>query len=109
MKRRTTFNEMLAQVARQDAESLMTRARLANRLAKSLQGRARTRAYSVKHAALAALTESFPGSTRVTIDPVLPDFVLVRFDAEPTSKAASRPTLSLHAPAGEFIARRNHR
>src|SRR5215472_17889479 len=86
MKQSITFNQILTRVASRNAEELMTRAQLANRLAKSLEGLARARAYRVKHHALAELTCKFPDRVTIKPDPDLPDFVVVVLDVAQSAR-----------------------
>lgn len=87
------FAEIVGAVAERNAGALMARARLANRLAKSSERRARRLAYAVKVGALLALRDRFPERVAVDRDPMLPAFVVVKV-------AASR--FGLHAPVERF-------
>ena len=66
---------------------------LPNRIAKSMRGRSRERAYGIKTKALLTLTARFPERVRVLNDRNTPRFVLV--------KATNSP-FGLHAPAYLF-------
>jgi hypothetical protein len=68
---------------------LMERARLANRLAKSVEGRSRSKAYRVKHAALRALAVRLADRVHISRDPLQPQLLVVN------SLATLR---GLHAP-----------
>lgn len=72
----------------------MDRAKIANRLAKSVEGRWRRAAYDVKHEALAALTERFPSDVHVVEDSANPLFVLVTVD---------HTRFGLHVPEEVFV------
>src|SRR5438552_1075617 len=74
---RTTFESILAEVGARNSRRLMSRATIANRLAKTLRGRARKRAYDVKHSALLSLSMRFPKTVTICNDPQLPGFVIV--------------------------------
>jgi hypothetical protein len=54
------FRDILLGVAKDNARVLAERARTANRLAKTLRGKARRSAYAVKHKTLAAFVRKFP-------------------------------------------------
>lgn len=91
-----TFNSILSRVAAQNASRLMERASVANRLAKTAGGRARTRVYRVKTDALVNLSKNFPEQIFISYDPRTPQFVLVR---------NVRARFGLHAPAQHFVRR----
>jgi hypothetical protein len=96
MKSRTarrTFRDALELVAERNADRLMHRARLANRLAKTAEGRGRRAAYRVKTAALVTLRERFPHRVEIAVDPTMPKFVVVRVETA---------RFGLHAPAVRF-------
>jgi hypothetical protein len=92
---RRNFRNILSRVATQNADRLMGRARLANKLAKSLRGRSRRKAYAVKSETLLELTRRFPERIRIVHDFASPRFVLVQ---------APRDRFGLHAPAILFEA-----
>jgi hypothetical protein len=100
MKRRPepkqTFNSILGRAATENASRLMERASVANRLAKTVGGRARSRAYRVKTDALVNLSKNFPEQIFISNDPRTPRFVLVR---------NVRARFGLHAPAQHFVRR----
>jgi hypothetical protein len=98
MKGRFTFSQILDRVAEQNAATMMARARTANRLAKTLQGRHRATAYSVKNDALLALFRTFPDNVRILRDPAEPNFIVLALGAS---------GLGLHAPATHFTNGRN--
>ena len=81
VSRRTGFAEILNHVQEENANRIIQRARLANRLAKSLQGIPRGKAYRVKHAALLALARKFPERITVARDAALAGFVVVALPA----------------------------
>ena len=88
-----TFNDILEQAASANSLSLMERARVANRLAKTVEGRSKSMAYAVKHRALRALTVRFPTAVRIKDDPIHPGLVIIRPLAKPWG---------LHAPKAVF-------
>lgn len=88
-----TFSSILDSVASANSMKLMERARLANRIAKSLRGEARVRAYAVKHGSLLVLKAKFPDRVRVVNDFNTPQFVVVE------SKTVR---FGLHAPEELF-------
>jgi hypothetical protein len=92
---RPNFRNILATVASQNAQRLMDKARLANRVAKSaMTARTRLAAYSVKTRALLALNRQFPADIKVTPDPRYGiHFVLVQ---NPSVR------FGLHARASDF-------
>jgi hypothetical protein len=97
MKRRNrnapTFKRLLAQTAPNNAGRLMNRARTANRLAKTVRGRARTLAYRVKTDALVALRSRFPERVTLRADTRQPRMVVV---------AVTAARFGLHAPRENF-------
>jgi hypothetical protein len=88
-----TFRSILNEVAPENASRLMGRARTANKLAKSLHGRSRVRAYAVKSRAVLGLTTTFPDQVRIVIDFNTPRFVVVQ---------APAACFGLHVPVGLF-------
>ena len=100
MKRRgqnaVTFKGLLEQIAPANAGRLMQRARTANRLAKTVNGRARATAYRVKTDALVTLTKRFPDQVELRRDLRHPQMVIVRVAAA---------QFGLHAPAQNFATR----
>jgi hypothetical protein len=74
---RRTFRTILTDLEAANTTRLMERARLANRLAKSVAGRPRSNAYRVKHSALRALTSRLPDRVQISRDPSQPEFVVV--------------------------------
>jgi hypothetical protein len=89
-----TFQCMLNEVAPENANKLMGRARTANKLAKSLHGRSRMRAYAVKSRAVLGLTTGFPDRVRFVTDFNTPGFVVVE---------APGACFGLHVPVGLFM------
>lgn len=88
-----TFRGILGIVAGKNAQRLMERAQTANRLAKSLRGRSRQRAYAVKTEALIGLVRRFPEQIIVSNDVRTPHYVLIN----------NVPAcFGLHAPAHRF-------
>src|SRR5262245_28913289 len=90
---RRTFRMIRDQVEAANCEKLMERARLANRLAKHLEGNRRSKAYVIKHRALKELASSFPHLVYVHIDRRTAGFVLVH---------SLKRVWALHAPDGLF-------
>lgn len=80
--RKTAFSEILKQTAAAHSETLMAKARLANRLAKRARGRNRQTAYGVKSSALSFLIKNMPETVRVAADVKLADFVVVELRRE---------------------------
>ena len=76
-KTRRTFNQMLSGLESKHSETLMRRARRANRIAKITSGRSRRNAYAVKARTLSYLVDRMPGRTDVRKDIVLTEFVVV--------------------------------
>ena len=72
-----TFNQILAGVEKDNSEKLMSKARLANRLAKKSRGLQKQTAYAVKSDALESLVKKMPARVDVRKDIILTDFVVV--------------------------------
>jgi hypothetical protein len=72
-----TFRTILDQVDAENCERIMERARLANRLAKSVEGSSRRRAYAVKHGALKALALGFSHRVYISRDHMRPHLLVV--------------------------------
>jgi hypothetical protein len=92
-RRKRSFRNILSGVVSENAHRLMGRAHLTNKLAKSLRGQARLRAYEVKTRALLELATRSPERTRIVNDFRSPRFVLVK---------TRRSRFGLHAPASVF-------
>ena len=75
--KKRTFNQMLSGLEGRHSETLMRRARKANRIAKITRGRSRRAAYEVKAKALSFLVDRMPERADVRKDIVLTDFVVV--------------------------------
>ena len=90
-----TFKGLLEHTAPANAGRLMQRARTANRLAKTVSGRARAAAYRVKTDALVTLTKRFPDRVELRRDFRHPQMVVV---------AVVAAGFGLHAPARNFAA-----
>ena len=88
-----TFSGILGIVAGKNAQRLMERAQTANRLAKSLRGRSRQRAYAVKTEALIGLVKRFPEQIIVHNDVRTPRYVLIK---------NAKGCFGLHGPAYRF-------
>lgn len=71
------FKKILEQIGKKNSECLMTKARLANHLAKKSDGRNRRNAYRVKSVALCSLVQKLPDRIRISKDVGLTDFVVV--------------------------------
>ena len=97
-RERPNFQDILGDVATLNARRLMARARLANRLAKSLRGQNRWSAYTLKSRALFELVARFPERVRIVNDTRTPRFVVVK---------VPRDRFGLHAPAGLFNSEHN--
>jgi hypothetical protein len=76
----------------------MERARIANRLAKMVNGQARDQAYRVKTAALVTLSERFPERVNLSYDPETPAYLIVR---------VAETQFGLHAPVSKFNLRKD--
>ena len=94
-ERRQTFRDILAEVGKANAQQLMNRAWIANRIAKTAQtGRARVFAYRVKTDALVMLDKRFAEAVTVSPDSRCGSrFVLVK---------VRHSNFGLHAPASRF-------
>lgn len=84
MKKHRSFNDILADLETVNSKQLMKRARVANRLAKTLRGRQRQNAYGVKSRALGYLVEHLPDQTAIRKDIILTDFVVVELKGAET-------------------------
>jgi hypothetical protein len=96
-RKRRTFDEILTQVAPGNVNRLLGRARTANRLAKSLTGKARASAYRVKHDTLMALACRFPDRVTVINDSRAAELMIINFN---------QARFGLHIPVSEFAFRR---
>ncbi len=76
-QRKLTFNEILANNEKNNSERLMSKARLANHLAKKSRGGQRKIAYYVKTNALHSLVKKMPERVSIRKDIILTDFVVV--------------------------------
>ncbi len=76
-QQKLTFNQICAQAEKDNSEKLMSKARLANRLAKRSRGMQRQTAYAVKADALSSLVHKMPKRVDVRLDIILTDFVVV--------------------------------
>jgi hypothetical protein len=90
---KTDFEEILRRVELRNADRIMQRARLANRIAKTLDGNPKARAYRVKHKALIALANKFPDQIKVTRDASLEEILIIK---------VVRASFGLHIPANCF-------
>jgi hypothetical protein len=77
-----TFSEILQKTSAQNSENLMAKARLANRLAKLLNGKNRRKAYNIKSQTLCGLIKSLPHNVNVIKDIKLTEFVVVELKTE---------------------------
>lgn len=89
-----TFKGVLEVTAPGNKRRLMQRARTANRLAKSVSGKARRVAYRVKTDALVNLKKCFPNEVQIKNDFRQPGMVVI---AVPASR------FGLHAPSHNFV------
>lgn len=80
--KKPTFSDILKQTARTNSETLMAKARTANRLAKRSRGRNRRNAYEVKAKILKFLVKNMPNKVRVLEDYRLDEFVVVRLEKQ---------------------------
>lgn len=83
------FRRVLNEVASANAVKLIEKARIANKLAKSLRGKSRNAAYAVKTKAVFALAGSFPEELLIENDFSTPGFLIIRVPAR---------SFALHAP-----------
>ena len=72
-----TFNQILMGLEKDHSEKLMSRARMANNLAKKFRGAQRRNAYAVKSKALSSLVRNLPAQIDIRKDIILTDFVVV--------------------------------
>jgi protein-arginine kinase len=72
-----TFSNTLKNLAQENSEKLMAKARLANNLAKRFRGKNRRNAYSVKANALCGLIKYLPNKISIREDIKLTEFVVV--------------------------------
>ena len=72
-----SFSIVLQKAERQNRNSLMQKAFLANRIAKTVKGFSRKNSYTVKAKALNAIIEKFPNEVEVREDSSLPEMVVV--------------------------------
>lgn len=94
-KRETNgFRDILSGVAKDNARVLAERARTANRLAKTLRGKARSSAYALKNKALAAFVNKFPEWSFIRRDDLHPYVVSI---------TSPRLGLALHGPQELFL------
>ena len=78
MKRqKLTFSQICERAEKDNSEKLMSKARLANRLAKRSRGNQRQTAYAVKSGALQSLVRKMPARIDIRKDIILTDFVVV--------------------------------
>lgn len=77
MAAKRRFSDVVSSLEERHSNVLMTRARAANRIAKTVRGRSRQRAYAVKHTALTALIDKLPERVSVRPDIGLDGFVVV--------------------------------
>ena len=77
-----TFSKILERTERKNSERLMSKARLANKLAKKSRGTSRQVAYHIKSMALCSLAKKLSSHVRVSKDIKLTDFVVVELKSE---------------------------
>ena len=93
MVKKRSFNDILTAESVKNGERLMSKARIANRVAKASNGPNRQSAYKIKASTIERLLEKFPNKVRVHRDIRLNDFVVV---------ALKNNGLGLHFPAEKF-------
>lgn len=76
-QRKRTFQNMVHEVADRNVGRLMSKAIIANRLAKTLTGLGRRAAYRVKTEMLTGLAQRFPEQVTVEPDHTRPDLLVV--------------------------------
>mgnify|MGYP003423071084 FL=1 len=84
-----TFKQILIHLERDNRNTLMRKAHVANRVAKSVRGVPKKRSYDIKIKALQALVRKFARDVQIQEDIRTPDMVLV---------SLSGARLDLHAP-----------
>ena len=72
-----SFSIVLQKAERQNRNSLMQKAFLANRIAKTVKGFSRKNSYTVKAKALNAIIAKFPNEVEIRQDAALPEMVVV--------------------------------
>ena len=92
-QRKPTFNKIVTAAEKSNSETLMKKARLANRLAKQSRGVQRKTAYAVKSNALQSLVRKMPNLLDVRKDIILTDFVVVEL---------KNTNVGLHFPIANF-------
>jgi hypothetical protein len=93
MRKKRNFNDILREEGSRNGEKLMSKARIANRVAKASSGPNRQSAYKIKASTIERLLEKFPNKVRVHRDIRLDDFVVV---------ALRNNGLGLHFPSDRF-------
>ena len=92
-QRKSSFSKIVAAAEKNNSETLMKKATLANRLAKRSRGSQRQTAYNVKANALASLVRKMPSRVDVRKDIILTDFVVVEL---------KNTNVGLHFPIARF-------
>lgn len=92
-QQKLTFNQICTRAEKDNSEKLMSKARLANRLAKHSRGVQRQTAYAVKSDALGSLVRKMPARVDVRKDIILTDFVVVEL---------KNTNIGLHFPIANF-------
>lgn len=93
MKNSTTFNQILSRAATNNRHLLLSRAKDANRIAKTASGASRKNSYAVKVRALQALAFKFADDVVIVRDPQTPKMVVV---------GLKDTRFGLHAPESAF-------
>ena len=88
-----TFNQILTGLEKDNSEKLMSKARLANRLAKQHHGHRRQLAYQVKAKALSSLVHQLPNQVNIRKDIRLEAFVVV--ELKTTQSGLHFPVINL--------------
>jgi hypothetical protein len=94
---RKTFEEVVNEVSNSNRVAIISKARIANQLAKGSYGRSRKNAYAVKVRCLKALTKKFREEVELRNDLATPGMLLVTI---------SKDRFGLHAPKflfGEIV------
>lgn len=74
---KSSFSHLLQKTERMNRNALMSRAFLANRIAKTAKGASRNNSYAVKTKALNAIIEKFPNEVEFRNDEAFPEMVVV--------------------------------
>lgn len=75
---KSNFSHLLKKTERMNRNALMSKAFLANRIAKTARGSSRNISYAVKTKALNAIIEKFPKEVELLNDDAFPEMVVVQ-------------------------------